>query len=136
MRGLLCGGAVAGEKFSLIHAEEANFGLAPVQVKRRRGLTVADKAAGPLQDPVGRDFTAEVPGATLVGDITEIKTGAGPLYLATVVDCFSKAVIGWALDVRYPAGLVCAALKMAAMRVDIPVGAIFHSDRGGQPGFK
>ncbi|MEO3876229.1 DDE-type integrase/transposase/recombinase [Nonomuraea sp. B12E4] len=58
--------------------------------------------------------------------------GEGPLYLATVIDCFSKAVIGWALDVRYPAGLVCAALDMPAMRVDIPVGTIFHSDRGSE----
>ena len=107
-------------------------GLVPVQVKRRRGLTVADRQAGPIADLVGRDFTAEVPGAKLVGDITEITTGEGPLYLATAIDCFSKAVLGWATDDRYPASLVIAALDMAAGRMQLPEGAIFHSDRGSQ----
>lgn len=108
------------------------LGLAPVQVKRRRGLTVADRAAGPIPDLLGRDFTAAAPGAKLVGDITEITTGEGPLYLATAIDCFSKAVLGWAVEERYPASLVIAALEMAAGRVTLPEGAIFHSDRGSQ----
>ena len=69
-------------------------GLVPVQVKRRRGLTVADKAAGPIPDLVGRDFTAAAPGAKMVGDITQIDTGEGPLYLASVIDCYSKSVLG------------------------------------------
>lgn len=107
-------------------------GLVPVQVKRRRGLTVADAAAGPIPDLVGRDFTAEVPGAKLVGDITQIDTGEGPLFLASVIDCFSKAVIGWSLDERYPASLVCAAIDMAVQRIPLAVGALFHSDRGSQ----
>ncbi|WP_331461268.1 IS3 family transposase [Micromonospora tarapacensis] len=107
-------------------------GLVPVQVKRRRGLTVADRAAGPIPDLVGRDFTAEEPGAKMVGDITQIDTGEGPLFLASVIDCFSKSVIGWAVDTRYPASLVCAALEMAAQRFPLPDGAIFHSDRGSQ----
>ena len=51
--------------------------LRPVQVKRRRGLTVADQAARPIPDLVGRDFTAAVPGAKMVGDITQIDTGEG-----------------------------------------------------------
>jgi transposase InsO family protein len=108
------------------------LGLVPVQVKRRRGLTVADKQAGVIPDLVGRDFTAEAPGARMVGDITEIPTGEGPLYLATAIDCFSKAVLGWAVDERYPASLVVAALEMAAGRITLPEGAIFHSDRGSQ----
>jgi putative transposase len=56
-------------------------GLVPVQVKRRRGLTVADKVAGPIPDLVGRDFTAAAPGAKMVGDITQVDTDEGPLYL-------------------------------------------------------
>jgi putative transposase len=107
-------------------------GLVPVQVKRRRGLTVADKAAGPIPDLVGRDFTAEQPGVKMVGDITQIDTAEGPLFLASVIDCFSKSVIGWAVDTRYPASLVCAALDMAAQRFPLPDGAVFHSDRGSQ----
>jgi putative transposase len=107
-------------------------GLVPVQVKRRRGLTVADQAAGPIPDLVGRDFTATEPGAKMVGDITQIDTGEGPLFLASVLDCFSKSVLGWSLDERYPARLVCAAMDMAARRIPLPENAIFHSDRGSQ----
>ncbi|MFG1711314.1 IS3 family transposase [Nonomuraea sp. M3C6] len=108
------------------------MGLVPVQVKRRRGLTIADKNAAPVPDLVRRDFSAEVPGQKMIGDITQIDTGEGALFLATVIDCFSKSVIGWALDARYPASLVCAAIDMAAARIEMPDGAIFHSDRGSQ----
>lgn len=107
-------------------------GLTPVQVRRRRGLTVADKAAGPVPDLVGRNFTAAEPGQKMVGDITQVDTGEGPLFLASVIDCFSKTVLGWSLDERYPAGLVCAALDMAAGRIPLPDGAVF-SFRPGQP---
>jgi transposase InsO family protein len=108
------------------------MGLVPVQVKKRRSLTVADATAGPIPDLVGRDFTASAPGEKMVGDITQIDTGEGALFLATVIDCFSKSVIGWSIDTRYPASLVCAALDMAAGRLDLPGGAVFHSDRGSQ----
>ena len=108
------------------------LGLTPVQVKRRKGLTVPDQQAGGLPDLLGRDFTAELPGQAMVGDITQINTAEGPLFLATVIDCFSKSILGWSLDEQYPAGLVCAALDMAALRVSFPEGAIFHSDRGSQ----
>lgn len=107
-------------------------GLVPVQVKRRLGLTVADRAAGPVPDLLRRDFTASVPGAKMVGDITQINTGQGPLFLATVIDCYSKAVLGWSVDDHCRAELVCAAMRMAADRIPLPEGAIFHSDRGGQ----
>jgi len=108
-------------------------GLVPVQEKaKKRGLTRPDKAAGPIPDLVGRDFTAGAPGEKLVGDITEIATGEGPLYLATAIDCYSKAVVGYAMDERYPAELVSAALDAAAGTITIAKGAIFHSDRGSQ----
>jgi putative transposase len=107
-------------------------GLVPVQVRRRRGLTVAGRHAGPIPDLVGRDLTAQAPGVKMVGDITQVDTGEGPLYVATVVDCYSKAVLGWAVDERYPAGLVCSALDMAALRIDLPDRAVFRSDRGSQ----
>lgn len=107
-------------------------GLVPVQVKPRRGLTAADRAAGPIRDLVGREFTAPRPGAKLVGDITQVNTRSGPLFLATVIDCYSKTVLGWALDEHYTAELVCTAMTMAARRIPLPQGAIFHSDRGSQ----
>ena len=108
------------------------LGLMPVQVKQRRGLTVQDRKAAPIPDLLKRNFTADAPGEKMIGDITQIDTGEGPLYLATTIDCYSKAVIGWAIDERYPAGLVVAAIRMAADRIDLPEGAIFHSDRGSQ----
>ena len=107
-------------------------GLVPVQVKRRLGLTVADRTAGPVPDLVNRDFTAAAPGAKMVGDITQINTRQGPLFLATVIDCYSKSVLGWSVDNHCKAGLVCAAMTMAANRIPLPEEAIFHSDRGGQ----
>jgi putative transposase len=108
-------------------------GLTPVQVtKRRPGLTRQDKQAGPIPDLVGRDFTAQAPGAKMVGDITQIDTLEGKLFLATVIDCYSKAVLGYAIDEQYPAELCCAAIDAAAKRIRFPKNAIFHSDRGSQ----
>ncbi|QCX82315.1 hypothetical protein C9F11_43685 (plasmid) [Streptomyces sp. YIM 121038] len=74
------------------------LGLMPIQVKRRRGLTVPDPQAPPIPDLLRRDVTASTPGEKVIGDITQIDTAEGPLYLATTIDCSSKAVIGWAVN--------------------------------------
>ena len=107
-------------------------GLFPVQAQPRRGLTVAGRAAGTIPDLIGRDFTAPAPGAKMVGDITQINTSEGPLFLATVIDCYSKSILGWGVDRHYDTSLVSAAMAMAAARIPLPEGAIFHSDRGSQ----
>jgi len=65
-----------------------------------------------------------------VGDITYIPTWEGWLFLATVIDCASRKVIGWAMDDNYRTPLITAAIEMAARSLDLPEGAIFHSDRG------
>ena len=79
------------------------------------------------------DFTAPAPDVLWVGDITYIRTWEGWLYLATVIDVFSRRVIGFALAAHMPASLVCEALKMAvATRGGDVAGVIFHSDRGSQ----
>jgi helix-turn-helix protein/integrase-like protein len=65
----------------------------------RHNLTESDASASPIPDLVGRDFTAQAPGQKLVGDITYIPTWEGWLYLATVIDCHTKAVIGWAMEI-------------------------------------
>jgi len=93
---------------------------------------VADAAAAATPDLVRRDFTAEAPGRKLVGDITYIDTWEGWLYLATVIDCHTKAVVGWAMADHMKASLVSNAIDMAALNVDISHGCIFHSDRGTQ----
>ena len=77
-----------------------------------------------------RDFTADAPGQKMVGDITYIPTWEGWLYLATVIDCHTKAVIGWAMDDNYKTPLISAAIIMAARNHSLEPGAIFHSDRG------
>ncbi|MBA8823976.1 transposase InsO family protein [Saccharopolyspora lacisalsi] len=57
-------------------------------------------------------------------------TSEGWVYLATVLDCYSKTIVGWALDDHYRASLITKAIHMAAHSHTIPAGAIFHSDRG------
>lgn len=83
-------------------------------------------------DLVCRDFTANAPGVKLVGDITYIPTWEGWLYLATVIDCFNKEVIGYAMASHMRTELVTDALDMAARNHTLAAGCIMHSDRGTQ----
>jgi transposase InsO family protein len=96
----------------------------------RHSLTVADSAPAPIGDLVRRDFTAEAPGQKMVGDITYIPTWEGWLFLATVLDCHTKAVIGWATGDNYKTPLISTAIRMAARNHNLSPGAVFHSDRG------
>jgi putative transposase len=89
-------------------------------------------ASQATRDLLGGTFTAEAPGRALVGDITYIGTGEGWLYLATVIDCHTKEVIGWATANHMRAELVCDALRMAARNYPLEKDCIFHSDRGVQ----
>jgi transposase InsO family protein len=105
------------------------LGLMPCQPRPKRlGLTQA--AAGVVPDLVGRNFTADAPGEKLVGDITYIPTDEGWLYLATVIDCCTKEVIGYAMDDHYQTPLISRAIRNAARNRKLTKGAIFHSDRG------
>lgn len=79
-----------------------------------------------------QDFTATAPNQKWVGDITYLWTEEGWLYLATVIDLFSRRVVGWSMSERMTATLVCDALRMALWRRQMPSGVIFHSDRGSQ----
>ncbi|WP_159047327.1 IS3 family transposase [Streptomyces sp. XY332] len=84
-------------------------------------------------DFVHRDFTAEEPDLVWCGDMTEIVTGEGNLYLATVIDLFSRRLLGYAMGARHDADLVVAALNMAAATRGGDVrGVLFHSDRGSE----
>ena len=101
--------------------------------QRKVRTTVADKTATPSLDLVNRDFNPTAPNVIWCGDITYIATGEGWLFLATVIDLFSRRVIGWALASHMRAELACDALKMAiATRGGTVDGVIFHSDRGSQ----
>jgi putative transposase len=106
-------------------------GLVACQPRPFRVTTEADAlAAADMPDLVGRDFTADRPGVKFVGDITYIHTWQGFVYLATVIDCYSKKVVGWSIADHMRAELVETALKNAAATTVIEPLAIFHSDRG------
>lgn len=109
------------------------LGLVPCQPRPFRVTTEADAhAAAKIPDLVRRDFTAAAPGVKFVGDITYIHTWQGFVYLATVIDCYSKKVVGWAIEDHLKADLVQRALENAAASTKIQPGAIYHSDRGSQ----
>ena len=105
--------------------------LVPCQPRPFRVTTQADaEAAACMPDLVKRDFTAERPGVKFVGDITYIHTWQGFIYLATVIDCYSKKVIGWSIADHMRTELVETALRNAAATAVIEPDAIFHCDRG------
>ncbi|WSJ15934.1 IS3 family transposase [Nocardia sp. NBC_01327] len=109
------------------------LGLVACQPRPFRPVTTLAGDAGVLLDLVRRDFTADRPGLKLVGDITYVRTAEGWLYLATVLDCFSKKVVGYAMAEHMRAELVTDALRMACRTVAfVPGVTVFHSDRGTQ----
>jgi len=123
-----------GERCSLelVRALMRELDLRPCQPRPWRPTTTVAGDAGQIPDLVGREFTAEAPGVKLVGDITYIATWQGWLYLATVIDCHTKACIGYAMAEHMRTDLVTEALDMAARNYSLAEGAIFHSDRGTQ----
>lgn len=126
---LAAAGVPAGPE--LVRDIMRELGLVPCQPRPwRASLTEQDGTAGPIPDPVRRDFTADAPGQKLVGDITYVETWEGWVYLATVIDCCTKVVIGWAIDDNYKTPLIENAIEMAARNHRLTDKAIFHSDRG------
>jgi putative transposase len=123
---------VASASEKLVRSIMAELGLRACQPRAYKTTTQPDPDASGPADLVGRDFTAEQPGIKLVGDITYIKTWAGWLYLATVIDCHSREVVGWSMADHLRTSLVCDAITMAAGRGSVQPGAVFHSDRGSQ----
>jgi len=117
-----------------VAASMARQGLQGRSPKRkRRSLTRPDKAAAPIADLVGRDFTAETVDEKWCGDLTEIPTDQGKLYLAIVEDLASRRLAGFAIGEHHDAALAKAALCMAAaVRGGDINGVIFHSDKGGE----
>jgi transposase InsO family protein len=114
----------------LVRALMRELGLVACQPRPWRPSTTRQGQAGPIPGLVNRDFSATVPGAKMVGDITYIPTWEGWLYLATVIDCATRKVAGWAMGDNYKTPLITSAIEMAARNLDLPADAIFHSDRG------
>jgi putative transposase len=107
-------------------------GLAGVHRRRFVATTVRDREAVPAQDLVARDFRADGPDRLWVADITALPTWAGFLYLAIVLDVWSRRVVGWSMDRSAGAGLVTRALDMALAQRRPDDGLVHHSDHGTQ----
>lgn len=106
-------------------------GLAGYTKKRRVKTTVADKRRRVFADLLRRRFTARAANDTYVGDITYLPIADGSnMYLATVIDCFSRRLVGFAIADHMRTSLVQEALEMAKNQRGSLAGAIFHSDHG------
>ena len=126
----------AGWRVSIntVAASMARQGLQGRSPKRkRRCLTRPDKAAAPIPDLVKRDFSAERIDQRWCGDLTEIPTDEGKLYLATVLDLASRRLPGFAMSEHHDSAVAKAALCMAAaVRGGDVDGVVFHTDKGGE----
>lgn len=113
--------------------------------KRMRALNLRAKAAKKFKattnsnhslpiapNLLNQNFEASRPNQKWVSDITYVWTDEGWLYLAVIIDLYSRKVVGWSMAERMTASLVCNALQMALFRRKIPKGVILHSDRGSQ----
>ncbi len=104
-------------------------------VSRRRGFVVTtrrDARQRPAPDLVKREFKADAPNDLWIADMTYVPTWAGFIYLAVVLDVWSRRVVGWAIGERMTADLVLSALNMALEQRKPEGSVIHHSDQGSQ----
>lgn len=106
--------------------------LVPKVKKKFKATTNSNHGLPVEPNRLDRKFFAIRPNVAFVGDITYIATDEGWLYLATVIDLYSRKVKGWAMSERMTADLAVSALKMSLAGVENPKGLLFHSDRGVQ----
>ena len=106
-------------------------GLRAKAARKFKATTNPNHSLPVAENLLQQDFTAQRPDQFWVGDITYIGTDEGWLYLAVVLDLFSRKVVGWSMSERMTATLVCDALRMALFRRR-PRGVIMHTDRGSQ----
>jgi transposase InsO family protein len=128
-----CGVEVGRDQVARVMRQHGLVGKLRGNKKR---TTIPDEAAAErARDLLQRDFTATRPNQKWVGDITYLRTFHGFVYLAFILDCYSRKIVGWQLATHLRAELVVDALEMAhALRQPEP-GLIAHSDRGSQGGF-
>jgi transposase InsO family protein len=107
-------------------------GLKPKTKRKYKVTTDSRHSKNIASNLLQRNFTVEVINKILVGDITYIWTKEGWLYLSTVIDLYSRRVVGWSLSHRLTKELVIKSLRDAIMRRKPDPGVIFHSDRGSQ----
>lgn len=103
-----------------------------IRTRKYKRTTDSNHSFNIAPNLLDRDFTAYAPNQKWAGDISYIWTGEGWLYLAVVIDLYSRRVIGWAVSDRLKQDLAIRALTMAINLRRPPKGCIFHSDRGSQ----
>ena len=125
---------VLGQHLSVSHGRVERLmrhtGLQGVHRRRLLGCTRRDQAATLSDDLVERNFRPGQPDRLYVADITQHRTSEGWFYLAVVLDCFSRRVVGWAMADHIRSELVVDALQMALWHRRPSPGAIHHSDHG------
>lgn len=109
-----------------------HLGLRALAKRKWKATTDSGHALPVAANLLNRDFSANAPNQKWVTDITYVPTQEGWLYLATVMDLYSRAIIGWSLQDCLEAPLVVEALEKALWRRKFPTGVLVHSDRGSQ----
>ena len=110
-----------------------DLGLSVKMKRRFKVMTTNSKHNFPIAPNIlNRDFYSSAPDVKYVGDITYIPTSEGWLYLATVIDLYSRRIVGWSMDDTMKVSLVNDALKMALNTRQPSKGLIWHTDRGSQ----
>ena len=118
---------------STIRSIMRDLGLQAAGPRAKVRTTVPAQDLDARPDLLRRDFTADEPGRKWCGDITYVRTWTGFIYLATVLDCCTKKVVGYAMADHMHTSLVCQAIDMAVRRCPVEEGVtVFHSDRGSQ----
>lgn len=108
-------------------------GISGVVPKRKRPTDTGSRPAHPLADNVlSRDFTADAPNRRWVADFTYVWSKEGWLYVATILDLFSRRIVGWSMKPNMTVELVMDALSMAIWRRGVPKKLLHHSDQGSQ----
>ena len=108
------------------------LGLKAIQAKKFKVTTDSNHSKPVAPDLIEQDFSAQAPNEKWVSDISYIWTDEGWLYLAVIMDLYSRAIVCWSMSRRMTQQLVCDALTMALFRRHFPKGTIIHSDRGSQ----
>ncbi len=107
-------------------------GLRAKAARKFKATTNSNHSLPVAENLLKQDFTAQNPNQVWVADITYIATDEGWLYLAVILDLYSRKVVGWSMSERMTATRVCDALRMAVFNRKRPRGVIVHSDRGSQ----
>ena len=104
--------------------------------RRRLPPDLGERQATVAANVLDRSFEASAPNRKWIADFTYVWTAEGWLYVAAVIDLFSRRVVGWSMSATMTAQLVTDALVMAIWRRGKPDALLHHSDRGSQGGFK